>query len=726
MKKIALILAATACLSATHAAPKEEKIDTLRTYELQNVEVLSTRAGRKTPVAYTTMDKQQIKKLNHGHDIPFLLSLTPGVTTTSDAGNGIGYTSIKVRGTDPSRINITANGIPINDAESSQVFFVNMGDFMSSVKDVQIQRGVGTSTNGSAAFGATINMQTDAPSLTPFITLSTAAGSYGTHKESLLFGSGLLADHWSFNGRLSNIGSNGYIDRASTNLNSYFLQGAYTGTNTMVKLLTFNGTEKTYMAWDYATKEQMEKFGRRYNPCGEYTDVDGKTKYYSNQTDNYHQQNYQLIWNQLLGGGFNFNIGLHYTAGFGYYEQYKAGAALADYGFTGTTLFSDIIRRKNLSNDFYGAVYAVNYKRGRWDASVGGAINRYSGRHFGNVISVVKAPVENYPDTEYYRNKAEKSERSFYGKVNVDLWRGLSAYVDLQYRHIDYRIQDPNDNYSAAAKEGWLYDEHYDFFNPKAGLFYQFNPNHMAYASFAISHREPTRNDFEGNPTPKPKAERMTDWELGYKYQSERLSAAINLYHMDYKDQFVLTGEINAIGEMIHRNVGSSYREGIELQAAWKPLDWFKWDANASFSKNRAKDWTVKSDNGKALSFGTTHLSFSPDVIFNNIFTFSYKGIEAGLQSQYIGKQYMTNDDNENLTLDDYCVTNLDLSYTFKLKSVKSITVGATVYNLFSKKYFTNGYASAGYNDEGKESWTWAAYSPQAPINFLAHLSITL
>ena len=723
MKKMVMVLVAASTVLAANAA--EEKLDTLRTYELQSVQVVSTRAGRKTPMAFSTMDKSQLNKINHGHDIPFLLSLTPSVTTTSDAGNGIGYTTLKVRGTDPSRINFTANGIPINDAESSLVFFVNMGDFMSSVKDVQIQRGVGSSTNGSAAFGASVNMQTDAPSLTPYVRLNLSAGSYGTHKESLLFGSGLMADHWSFNGRLSNIGSDGYIERASTRLNSYFLQGAYTSTNTLVKLLTFNGTEKTYMAWDYASKEQMEKYGRRYNPCGEYTDADGKTRYYDNQTDNYHQQNYQLIWNQILGGGFNFNLGLHYTAGFGYYEQYKMGQKLAKYGFAGSKLKSDLIRRKNLRNDFVGGVYSLNYEQGRWHASLGGAVNQYSGRHFGNILSIVNPTVANYPDREYYRNKAVKSENSVYGKLNVDLWKGLSAYVDLQYRHIGYRIQNPNDEYSNAAKNGWLYDEKYDFFNPKAGLYYQFNPNHAVYASLAISHREPTRNDFEGHDIPKPKAERMTDWELGYKYQSATLSAGVNLYHMSYKDQFVLTGEINAIGEMIHRNVGNSYRQGIELQGAWKPSDWFRWDANATFSRNRAKDWTVKNGNGKDVRFGTTHLSFSPDVIFNNIFTFSYKGLEAGLQSQYIGKQYMTNDDNKNLTLDAYFVSNVDVSYTFKLKSVKSITVGATVYNLFSKKYFTNGHAGASYNDNGKETSNWATYSPQAPINFLAHLSFT-
>ena len=722
-RKLHMLMLASIATMQCYAT--NETVDTLKTYELHDVTVTSTRAGKHTPMAYSSLDKNQIKKLNHGQDIPFLLALTPSITTTSDAGNGIGYTSLKVRGTDPSRINFTANGIPLNDAESSQVFFVNMGDFMSSVKDIQIQRGVGTSTNGSAAFGATINMQTDAPSLQSYLNLNVSAGSYGTHKESLRFGSGLLAGHWSFDGRLSNIGSNGYIDRATSQLNSYFMQGAYTSDNTLIKLLTFNGIEKTYMAWDYATKEQMKQHGRRYNPSGEYVDDKGITRYYSNQTDNYHQQNYQLIWNQLLGNHFSFSAALHYTAGFGYYEQYMVDQKLAKYGLTTTGLKSDLIRRKNMRNDFFGGVYALNYKQNRLEASLGGAINHYNGRHFGTLISVINPVVTNYPDNEYYRNKAEKNENSIYGKVNYELVKGLNAYADLQYRYITYRIENPEDKYTASPSIGWRYDEHYKFLNPKAGLFWQINANHALYGSWSLSHREPVRNDFEGNPDPKPRAERMNDWELGYKYQAMRFSAGLNLYYMAYKDQFVLTGERNAIGEMIHRNVGSSYREGIELQSAWKPFDCFRWDMNATFSRNRAMDWIVMSNNKKALSFGTTHLSFSPDLIFNNIFTFNSHGFEASLQSQYIGEQYMTNDNNRHLMLDGYFISNLNLSYTFKMRSVKAITIGATIYNLFSEKYFTNGYASAGYDDNGKETQTWSAYSPQAPLNFLAHLSIT-
>ena len=713
-------------LLATTAETKAEKLDTLKTYELQNVQVTATRAQHNTPMTFSNLTQQELAKHNHGQDIPSLLSFMPSVTFTSDAGNGIGYTALKVRGTDPSRINFTANGIPLNDAESSQVFFVNMGDFISNVKDLQIQRGVGTSTNGSAAFGATVNLQTDAPSLKPFVTLSTAAGSYASHKETLLFGSGLLQNHWSFNVRLSNIGSHGYIDRATSSLNSYFLQGAYSSRSTLVKWLTFNGTERTYMAWDYASLAQMAQYGRRYNPAGEYTDANGQTQYYPNQTDNYHQQNYQLIWNQLVSPAFNFNIALHYTAGNGFYEQYKAQQKLKKYGFPPTSPIADLIRRKHLSNDFYGWVYALNYQHARWNATLGGANNRYSGRHFGKILAIINAAVPYSLLQEYYRNKAEKTENSVYAKANVELVKGLSIYADLQYRNINYRLQDPNDNPTTTANAPWRYNEHYHFFNPKAGLFFQPSEAHAFYLSWAVSHREPTRNDFEGTLRQLPRAERMTDWEAGYKLALPRLTMGINLYSMHYKDQFVLTGEINSTGEMIHRNVGTSYREGIEWQASWQPLNWFKWQANATFSRNRAKDWMVESNAGRPLRFGTTHLSFSPDVLANQIITFTHGGFEAMVRNQFVSRQHMTNDNNTNLMLPSYFLTHLDANYSFHLPSIRRITAGITIYNLFNKKYFSNGYASAEYDNMGREVSSSAVYSAQATAHFMTYLTITL
>ncbi len=381
-------LAALFAVATTQAAELDTQLDTLKSVELQDVQVVATRATHKTPVAFTNMSKEQLKAVNFGQDIPYLLSLTPSITMTSDAGNGIGYTSLRVRGTDPSRINITTNGIPMNDAESAQLYWVNMGDFASSVQSMQIQRGVGTSTNGAGAFGATLNMQTENIGVEPFIGLDLSGGSYYSHKQTLRFGTGLLGEHWGIQGRLSNIGSKGYLERASTKLNSYFLQAGYFGENTMVKFITFNGIEETYHAWNYTSKYEQSLYGRRYNSCGEYYDADGNTRYYDNQTDNYHQQNYQLIWNQRLSNVLSLNAALHYTKGQGYYEEYKRKRTLFEYGLDNqmTWATSDLVRQKKMDNDFYGVVASIQYdNKSNLQATLGGGWNKYDGNHFGLV-----------------------------------------------------------------------------------------------------------------------------------------------------------------------------------------------------------------------------------------------------------------------------------------------------------------------------------------------------
>ncbi len=725
----------------TAATGQAEQIDSLKSVKLQNVQVVSTRAGKKTPMAFTDMDRQTLKAVNYGKDIPYLLSLTPSVTMTSDAGNGIGYTTLRVRGTDPSRINITANGVPMNDAESSQLFWVNMGDFASSVQSVQIQRGVGTSTNGTGAFGATVNMQTENIGTTPYMGLDLSGGSYYTHKQTLRFGTGLLGGHWGVQGRLSNIGSKGYLDRASTKLNSYLLQAGYFGDNTVVKFLTWNGQEETYHAWNYTSKQEQALYGRTYNSCGYMgTDSEGKMHFYDNQTDHYHQQNFQLIWNQHLSRTLNLNATAHYTRGDGYYEQYKRNKSLAKYGLSGDK--GDVIEQKKMGNDFYGLIASLVYTGRKTNATVGGGWNRYDGDHFGQVVGV--------PDFEYYRNNAKKSDFNVYGKVSYELARGLSAFADLQYRRVDYRMQDPTDSYGYNKDGKYIIDDDFNFFNPKFGLYYDITPNHKVYASYAIAHREPTRNDYEDNLGSALKAERLNDLEAGYKFQSGRFSAGVNLYYMDYKDQFVLTGELNAIGEAVAKNVGNSYRAGVELEAAWRPVDWFRWDANATFSENRAEDWTVTDNDGDTHNLGKTPLSFSPDVLFNNILTFEYHGLKAALQSQYVGDQYLTNtgfremecaDANGNATretllLKAHFTTNIDLSYHFALPScgVKDVTVGLSLYNIFSSKYDNNGWAAPQFvksgssvkavNQWGVRDTDAAGFAPSAPFNMMAHASI--
>lgn len=754
MKKSLSLLATFTMTVATAAAnPLQERIDTTKSYQLQNVQVVSTRATRKTPVAFSDLSKRQLKTLNYGKDLPSLLNFTPSVTMSSDAGTGFGYTGIHIRGTDPTRINITANGIPMNDAESSAVYWVNIGDFASSLESVQIQRGVGTSTNGAGAFGASINLQTDNIGLHPYGSIDLSAGSYGTHKETFRFSTGLLGGHWGFQGRLSNIGSDGYIDRASVKLNSYFLQGGYFADNTVVKFVTFNGTEKTYHAWDYASKAAMEKYGRTYNPCGKYTDADGNTTFYDNQTDNYHQQHYQLILNQTLGRDWTLNTALHYTHGFGYYEQYKEGQKLYKYLLTSALgAKSDLVRQKKMKNDFYGAVASVNYdNHSGLSLNIGGGWNKYDGDHYGNVIWVRQFSGKLNPNHKYYDNNAKKTDGNIYGKLNYELVKGLNAYVDLQYRHITYKTTGTSQEFDDNKQQKPLnVDRYYNFFNPKFGLTYHFAPEHTIYASYAIAHKEPTRNDFENMLAEKdpvtPQPERLNDLELGYQYQSAVFNAGVNLYYMDYDNQFVLTGAQDSNGEMVARNIKDSYRMGVELMAGIRPFEGFRWDVNATWSKNRAKNTTVTVINPDwTLSYanvGTTHLSYSPDLIVGSVLSYEYKGLRAALMSKYISEQYMTNSgykeflntDGKTYTramLDAMFVNDLDLSYTFKLRGLKSATVGLTIYNVFNEKYESNGSSSMNFkNDNGKivaydGGWAWATFSAQAPTHVLAHLSFT-
>lgn len=745
--------------ASTGTVKTESKVDTTQVHELQAVEVFSTRAHGRTPMAYDNVSQQQIRKMNFGQDLPRLLLLTPSVTMTSDAGNGIGYTTLRVRGTDPSRINITVNGIPQSDAESSELFWVNIGDFASSLGSLQIQRGVGTSTNGSAAFGATVNMQTEGISAEPYLTLDASAGSYYSHKETMRFSTGLIKDHWGFQGRLSNIGSKGYLDRAWTKLNNYFLQGGYFSDNTMVKLVTFSGEEHTYHAWNYTSKYEQSLYGRRYNSCGEYYDENGNPLYYKNQTDNYNQQNYQLILTQRFGRFFNLHAALHYTKGKGYYEEYKTDRDLSEYGLTpvsASAASSDLVRQKKMDNDFYGAIADLNYtNHNGLTAVVGGGWNRYDGDHFG-LVTWVKENVANLtPDWEYYRNNAVKNDANIYGKVNWEFLRGLSAYVDLQYRHVSYRLQNPTDAWGYNEDGRYIYRDDFDFFNPKFGLNYQIARNHRVYASYAISHREPVRNNYEdyaANGYSYPKAERLNDFELGYEFTGEKFSASVNGYWMDYHNQFVLTGELDDIGEAVTRNLEKSYRLGVELQAAWMPVNWFRWDANATFSKNRVQDLAVTLDDYTTkVQIGDQPLSFSPDVIFNTWMTFKYKGFSAVVTERFVGEQYLTNtgfktmecqdaDGNttyETLMLGSHWTTDLDLSYSFSLRKlgVKEVAVGLSIYNLFSAKYDNNGWAAPQFEQRDRKVVavnTWGirdygavGFAPSAPFNCMAHLTLS-
>ena len=765
MKKVLMVaLGATMCLPMM--AEKLSDVDSLKMYELQELQVKSLRATKNTPVAYTDMNKELLQSVNHGQDVPYLLSLTPSITTTSDAGNGIGYTSLRVRGTDPSRINITANGVPLNDPESSTVFWVNMGDFASSVQSMQIQRGVGTSTNGAGAFGATLNMLTESVGMKPFIGIDLNGGSYYSHKETLRFGTGLLKGHWGVQGRLSNIGSKGYLDRASTKLNSYLIQGGYFGDNTVVKFITWNGIEETYHAWNYTSKYEQQLYGRTYNSCGEYYDDNGNRRYYDDQTDNYHQQNYQLHWNQSWSPYWDSHIALHYTKGKGYYQQYQWGASWKQFGLSvNDDVFADLADQQKMDNDFYGVVASLTYdnKRGL-QTILGTGWNHYKGSQFGRivwakpgVVTVAPSADSFTPDFEYYRNNSRKTDFNIYGKVNYALLNNLHAYVDLQYRHVHYKLQDPTVMYGVNLDGSYIVNNNYNFFNPKFGLNYDITRSHRVYVSYGIGNKEPVRNNFMqqvANPDredAKAKSERLGDLEFGYKYQSEVFSAGANLYWMHYKDQLVLTGEINAIGEPLTKNLSKSYRIGVELEAAWHPIEWFTWNANATISRNRVKDMKVTlNDYVTEVNLGTQPLAFSPDFIMNHILTFKYQGFRASVQCQYVGNQYLTNtgfkemqcvdeDGNttyETLLLKKHFTTNLDLSYTFKMQKfgMKDAMVGITMYNLFSAKFDNNGWAAPQFTQNSKGSVIavneygvrdfWAAgFAPSAPFNVMVNLS---
>lgn len=721
--------------------------DSLSLRELQEAGITSTRATETTPVAFKNLDKVEIAERNRGKDVPALLWGEISVLQSSDAGMGVGYSGLMIRGTDQTRINVTIDGVPLNDAESNGLYWVNMPDVASSLGSIQITRGVGTSTNGSGAFGANVNLLTDRLRQEPYASVDFTAGSYGTHKETVQFGTGLIDNHWAVQGSLSDVGSDGYIDHARTRLWSYFVEAGYFSGTTAVKFFTLNGKEKTYHAWDYATRADMETYGRTYNPCGLY-ELDGVEYRYDDQTDNYHQQHYVLSWQQQWGRGWSSQLSLHYTHGHGYYEQYKEDEALYEYGF-GQEIGeeSDLIRQLIMDNDFYGTVFSLNYGGRRLKASVGGGWNQYDGEHYGEVTWLEESAGEWKPGDRYYDNDSRKRDFNIYCKADYTVWGGLSVFADLQYRYLDYKMWGPSDLYDGEEQVVYDLRTHFNFFNPKAGIVWRRGREHKAYFSVGVAHKEPTRNDYEDNyGSNEPRSERLTDLELGYELNLGRVKAGVNFYLMLYRDQFVLTGEQNSIGEMIARNVGDSYRRGVELWGRWQPLGWLRWEANLTWSHNRSTDLHVElDDTGEDYLIESAPLSFSPSLLLNNTLRADYKGFTLSLSTQFVDHQYMTTtglksytdgDEEVSLMLDSYCVTNLDLSYRAeKVLGMKAVTLGVTFYNLFSEEYESYGAAYAALKSDGKggimgyqdDAWSsYSVYSAQAPIHFMAHVRVEL
>ena len=686
---------------------------------LDEVIVQSVRVKYSSPISHSNISKSEMSSRNLGQDLPVLLNFLPSVVTTSDAGAGIGYTGIRIRGVSPQSTNITINGIPFNDPESHGTFWVNLPDFTSSIESLQVQRGVGTSTNGSGAFGASINILTDAISKNPYAEISNSIGSYNTLKHTVKFSTGQLNDSFELSGRLSKIDSDGYIDRAYSDLKSYFIQGAYIKGNTLIKALTFGGHEKTYQSWYGLSWDELQD-NRRQNP---YT--------YENEIDNYKQDHYQLHWNQKLNEKWSTNLGLNYTYGRGYFEQYREADSVDTYGgivdsdtdqngnLTGTT---DLIRRRWLDNNFYVLNASTNYNSSNLNLMFNTSYSTYSGDHFGEVIWARNFSKGSSIRDRYYNGNGKKTDFSLFAKGSLILNNAFEFYADFQLRNINYKTT----GYTSDLVN-MLLDESYSFFNPKFGLSYKLSPQSMVYGSYSRANREPSRSDFESNENIKP--EQLNDFEIGWRFRKDGLSLNINTYYMLYNEQLVLTGELDDVGSPIRTNSGSSYRMGIEAEARIKLSEFFLMNTNVTLSSNKNKQTLSKFD-GKIVDFGKTNISFSPDFIASNTIVFSPKdNLDISFLSKYVGKQYMGNIDADNSILDSYFVNDLNLNYKINPnKTFKEIIISGLINNILDKEYVSNGYYYT-YDDTWSvpgqtKTMDGAGYYPQATRNFL--IGITL
>lgn len=707
------------------------------------VVVRSTRANEKSATTYKNISKAEIQENNFGQDLPFILQNTPGVVVNSDAGAGVGYTGIRIRGSDNSRINVTVNGIPINDSESQGTYYVNMPDFASSVDNVQIQRGVGTSTNGAGAFGASLNIQTTASEMEPYAEVNSTYGSFNTWKNTIKVGTGLINNRFSFDGRLSRISSDGYVDRGSSLLKSYFLSGAYHGNKDLLRINVFAGSEKTYQSWNGIPESRlnndvagMQAYIDRNGLSGEDASNllnSGRTYnsfLYNNQTDNYWQNHYQMLYARQFSDKFSFNGALHYTQGEGYYEEYRVQNDLADYGLNpvviGSTTITetDLIRRRWLDNDFYGITYAFNYvPQKSLNFTLGGAYNEYKGAHFGQIIWAQYASNGNI-DRHYYDNDGFKTDFNIYGKVNYSPIEALSLFADLQYRRVYYDIAGTENKLNTLA-----INETLNFFNPKFGATYFINPQSNLYASFSVANKEPNRDDYtDASIGTFPKPERLNDVEVGYRFKNADFNLGANAYGMFYKNQLVVTGKINDVGGNYRQNVDRSYRLGIELDGSYNISKQFIVNANAAFSRNKIKNFTEyydDYDNGGQVvnNYSLTDISYSPAaVLFGELVYKPISGFAVALQSKYVSKQYMDNTQNNDRTINGYWVNNARLGYDFKFAGVKNVNLGLLVNNLFDKKYESNGY-TYGYLYGGSRI-TENFFYPQAGTNFLLSLNV--
>lgn len=692
--------------------------------ELSAAEITALRAGDRAPFAKSTLSAEEIAKINTGVDLPYLLDMQPSVVVGSDGGIGIGYTNMRIRGSDATRTNITLNGVPFNDAESQGAFLVNLPDLATSAEDIEIQRGVGTSTNGPGAFGASVNLRTTSVKREAWGLIDVGGGSYNTQRYSVSAGTGLIDGKFSLDMRLSSITSDGYIDRASADLKSYFLQGAWVGKTRSLRFITFRGVEETYQAWDGVPRDVIDT-DRTYN---------GFT--YDNQVDHYDQTHYQLLFDQKLGSNANLNLTLFRVDGAGYYEQFKPNDKLATYGIASPAVINgdtitrtDIIRRRWLENNLTGANLSLDFKLGAHQLVLGGSYSDYRGEHYGEVIWARYAGNTDIRH-RYYESDARKTDANAFAKFTYALKDNVDLYGDAQVRKVGYSFLGISDELLDITE-----DLNYTFFNPKAGLLWRIRNGGKAYASFAVANREPNRSDLtEATPAERPTSERLFDYELGYEQRAGRWNAGVNAYYMDYTDQLVLTGELGTTGAALRTNVPKSYRAGVELMFAVQMAKPLTWKANATFSMNKVRNYTEYVDdwdNGGqvAVNYSSSDLAFSPNAIAASTLSLRFwdnpkKGsADLSLVTKYVGSQYLDNTSSTDRMLNAYVVNDLRANVTLLiLKGAKSVDFNLTVRNIFSELYESNSWVYSYISEDRRQEDV--GLFPQAPINVLGGVSM--
>lgn len=742
MKKVFLWLSITLAAGYQLSAQEAQK-DSTGIIHLEEVIVSGTRAGLQTPVSYTDITSSEIKKQNAGRNIPAILQTTPSLVSFTEDGLGVGNTYFRIRGTDATRINVTLNGMPLNNPESQEVYWVNLPDLSNSLQSIQIQRGVGTSTNGSGAFGASISLKSAGGRSTAYGEASTAVGSYGTYVSSIAAGTGILKSGFSFDARFSRVLGEGYVRNGTVNHTNLYAALTHYGDKQLLRVSYLKGVQHTGITWEGVSKEQMqdEEYGRRYNPAGEYFDEAGNRLYYDNETDNYYSDILQLTLSRELTSSLSLNAGVSWNHGYGYYENYREDNNFAEFGLQPQTMedttysSSDFIRRKLMKNDFYVASIGLDYTKEPFSLTFGGLYSDYDGNHYGR-LPWVKFNQDIPKNYEWYRNVGRKSEVSLFTKAEFQLNEKLSLFGDLQYRRVDYRFSGLDDDLMALTG-----DFNYNFFNPKAGLFYRLSEKNSLYASAAVGQREPLRADLKdgikGEAVNPIRPERMIDYELGYRYSRNGTQLGANFYYMDYHNQMVQTGKLNDVGYKLMENVKESYRAGIELEAAvplWENK--LRLEANATFSRNKIRNYTAYFDQydtpdnytwvGQiSREYGTTNISFSPEVVSAMDLTWQPStAFYLHLMGKYVSQQFLDNTSDEAKSIDAYFVSNISGSYTFQKSRLGEITLELFVNNLFNREYIANGWAATDTFVDGS-TLNWIGYYPQATRNIMTRLTIS-